>query len=444
MRKQRDIMLKTSAQRQAEARINDLLSGAKSLLDQDYSQFDDLKPIRPATKAPPTTTEPAPNHASLDRSTSEVLSTPASSFSRRSASHHDHTLPASSSSSALQEKAQTIPNSELKLPLSQLPDRPSSPRSLGSARSTQSRKPLVPEEPSRRAKEVVNMNFSSEFIVAATEKKKRFYPSKKPTESADDRRERERQERRKQAMERLLRRRQEQAAAQARLKEKRRREKLSRASAEDRDTSDSESVSGGDDDHAMLDGAAADVAIQAQTSSNQISIQESIHESEVTDDQLIDSLVQDAGAIATAAAHVAKEPLSSSLPNGPSASSSISNPPIRNHPVKTRPGRSQAVESSDSMRNRLSCDSKQAAKKSAITSVRPPTDPRPQRRRHQPTSSTTTSTSEGIRNSIDCSTVIEDVCTQSEESLLPEDLVDKNIAALSAIRRMKALKVRYQ
>lgn len=143
-------------------------------------------------------------------------------------------------------------------------DTQSSPRSTTSSKSNRSRRSqqlAAPvEEPSKKSLEVVYKNFGNSFIVAATEKKKRFYPAKKPQETPEEIKNKERAERRKQAMQRLLERQEERRKQQEKLKEQKRLEAAQRSAKKEKptsegqpdntiiDSSDSESVSGGDEE----------------------------------------------------------------------------------------------------------------------------------------------------------------------------------------------------
>ena len=137
------------------------------------------------------------------------------------------------------------------------------------------------------AMDVVNKNFGSMFIVAATEKKKRFVVTKKVSpESTEDIKKNEKLERRRQAMQRLLKRQEERKeyhAQMRRLKEDKKRKMSAHLQREEGkfvafastevvgnsvqrmttvpsrksfvrsdDSSDTESISGGDDDHGIV------------------------------------------------------------------------------------------------------------------------------------------------------------------------------------------------
>ena len=135
------------------------------------------------------------------------------------------------------------------------------------------------------AMDVVNKNFGSMFIVAATEKKKRYTASKKAQSSIEEVKRSEKLERRRQAMQRLLKRqeqRKEYHAQMRKLREEKKRKLsgkiqkeggklLALTSAESignlaktvtvssknpsirsDDSSDNESISGGDDDHGIV------------------------------------------------------------------------------------------------------------------------------------------------------------------------------------------------
>lgn len=197
--RQLDAMRKETARRKAELRIHDLLSGAKALMDTDYSQFDEpAAPVKPAATSKPNVAVPAPAQTPSPplniASSSSVKSLSNPCHHRISVPSQQHIpsvpsgpviLPAIIAVEPIPVISKASSSADLNLPLSDVLSANPSAGSLNTNRSnhSQPRRPQpVVEEPSRKAVEVVNKNFSKEFIVAATGKKKRFYPAKKPSE----------------------------------------------------------------------------------------------------------------------------------------------------------------------------------------------------------------------------------------------------------------------
>eukprot|EP00981_Chlorochromonas_danica_P002496 scaffold474_cov169-Ochromonas_danica.AAC.31 len=292
--KQHDAMRKESVRRKAESRIHDLLSGAKSLLDSDYNDFlsDPVRPTAGIISNSTTTATPVLNQSThtavlRSQSTHTPLQSPTSSSSmpqsKQSSTPADSEEPkpiVRALSDSGNDIQRTPSSTRPSLNLSTLPTtyntqaslQPSPSSSRSQLLTTRSRpadetqqQQQQQQQPSRRGLEVINRKFASEFIVAATERKKRFYPVKKaPAESIEEHRAKEKQDRRRLALERLARRRQEREVQQRLLKEKRRKEKLLKqesiqsqaiVSADGASSSDSESVSGGDEDIQPLEEA---------------------------------------------------------------------------------------------------------------------------------------------------------------------------------------------
>eukprot|EP01031_Cornospumella_fuschlensis_P032520 gene32520-39319_t len=235
LQKQLDGMRKESMRRKAESRIQDLLSGAKSLLDTDYSHFDVSAPAQPSHVAP------VPPKANTAVAATTSFPKPAINIpnmtSYNSLPRSAPTVPSLSAAPAALSKSSITSN---------IPTSPLSSRSASSAAAED-------HKPSKKAVAIMHRQFATEFIVAATERKRRFYPQKKlSAEEVEEQKEREKKERREEALRRLAQRKREREEVMRKAREKRKKaakngDSSTGGSLGDEETEE-ESVSGGDDD----------------------------------------------------------------------------------------------------------------------------------------------------------------------------------------------------
>eukprot|EP01031_Cornospumella_fuschlensis_P034054 gene34054-41219_t len=235
LQKQLDGMRKENMRRKAESRIQDLLSGAKSLLDNDYSHFDVSAPAQPShvTPVPPKANTAVSATTSFPKPAVNIPNTTSYNSLPRSAP----TVPSLSAAPAAQSKSSVASN---------IPTSPLSSRSASSAA-------VEDHKPSKKAVAIMHRQFATEFIVAATERKRRFYPQKKlSAEDVEEQKEREKKERREEALRRLAQRKREREEVMRKAREKRKKaakngDSSTGGSVGDEETEE-ESVSGGDDD----------------------------------------------------------------------------------------------------------------------------------------------------------------------------------------------------
>lgn len=221
LRKQNDLIATELLNRLAQDRINELLSGATSLLNSNRSKYvmqeDDEHSLSsvstltqksaqsPVEKKPPASQTPFPTASfqplllpSERRKVDPLLITPRP----KPAADSSSSAPAETSGDSNVGKLLRSESSPVGIAMS---SRSASGRnesgekrstSPGSENSKNSRRPLSGEiRPSRRSQEIINNNFGSLFIVAGEGRRRRQLPAKKPTESVEEVKARERLDR---------------------------------------------------------------------------------------------------------------------------------------------------------------------------------------------------------------------------------------------------------